>query len=278
MDARKIARFAGCESFLACPVCREPLALDGASLACPQGHRFDIARQGYVNLLGRSAGAAAYDRASFEARRLVFESGLYAPITDAVCEALPASDLPTLDAGCGEGSFSHALGSACAARVCALDISRDSVRMAASVDPEDGIAWVVADLAAIPLLDGSAGCVLDAFSPANYGEFKRVLAPHGRLIKVVPTEGHLREIRDRAAEQLRGRDRYSNERVISHFEQFCRIIDRRRVTNRMSLAPEAFAALLAMTPLLFSVDASEIDWSGLDEVTVEADVLVGAFE
>ena len=43
---------------------------------------------------------------------------------------------------------------------------------------------------------------LDIFSPANYGEFRRVLSKDGILIKVVPTENHLKEIRQMVQEQL----------------------------------------------------------------------------
>ena len=34
-----------------CPVCRKPLEKEQRRLVCPQGHSFDMARQGYVNLL-----------------------------------------------------------------------------------------------------------------------------------------------------------------------------------------------------------------------------------
>ena len=36
---------------LICPICEKDLSRQDKSLVCPMGHRFDIARQGYVNLL-----------------------------------------------------------------------------------------------------------------------------------------------------------------------------------------------------------------------------------
>ena len=36
---------------LACPICSEPLNAVDNGVACPAGHRFDRARQGYLNLL-----------------------------------------------------------------------------------------------------------------------------------------------------------------------------------------------------------------------------------
>ncbi|MEO8493129.1 putative RNA methyltransferase, partial [Pseudomonas sp.] len=36
---------------LACPLCSAPLNAVDNGVACPAGHRFDRARQGYLNLL-----------------------------------------------------------------------------------------------------------------------------------------------------------------------------------------------------------------------------------
>lgn len=278
VDARKLSRFEHAETLLACPVCHEPLELSGAALSCVNRHSFDVARQGYVNLLRGGKQPQGYDRSSFEQRRRVFESGLYDNIAQALCDAVEAlsPSLPVVDAGCGEGFFAHAVRRATGAGVCAFDISRDSVQLAAAQDPEDGIAWLVADLASIPLQDGRAGCVLDVFSPANYHEFKRILAPRGRIVKVVPTARHLHELRELAAASLRHQE-YSNQRVIDHFAASCVLDSRATVSLTLKLDDHAIEALIAMTPLLFHVDTGAIDWSGIESVTVEADVLVGHF-
>ena len=83
MDMRKLKRFDRASAFLACPVCGEPLVRDGRRLICQHGHSFDIARQGYVNLLrggGRGGAHEDYGRRTFEMRRRVFDAGLYDPI------------------------------------------------------------------------------------------------------------------------------------------------------------------------------------------------------
>ena len=54
--------------------------------------------------------------------------------------------------------------------------------------------------------------LLDIFSPANYGEFRRVLSKDGILIKVIPTENHLKEIRQKVQDQLTNKD-YSNQDI-----------------------------------------------------------------
>lgn len=287
MDQRKLMRFAQGAEALVCPVCGAALALEGTSLRCAAGHSFDVARQGYVNLLAGGHRNQNYDRASFENRRQVFASGIYDGIADTLCEVVAelAADriaaggegrLRVLDAGCGEGHFARAVAARTGARVWAFDISKDSVQLAAGADAGDGVVWFVADLASIPVADGAVDCVLDVFSPAHYGEFRRVLAPGGHLVKVVPTENHLHELRERAAGQL-ARGDYSNERVVEHLEDSCELVGRRRVSRTQGLETSELDALVAMTPLLFHVDRAAIDWTDVREVTVEADILVARF-
>lgn len=288
MDARKLARFDHAEHLLACPLCGGALKRIDQRLCCPKGHSFDIAHQGYANLLRGGHKHQDYDRNSFAMRRRVFQSGLYDAIAQAVAEAAAeavacsgqpcsanAADAPAIvDAGCGEGFFSRAVRAATTAPLCAFDISRDAVQLAAATDPNDATIWLVADLAAIPVQDSRAACVLDIFSPANYREFTRILAAGGRIVKAIPTARHLEEIRRLASPHLK-HDTYSNQRIIEHFERFCHIEQRRTVGTTLELDDEVRDALIAMTPMLFNVDAAHIDWTALTHATVEAEIVVG---
>ena len=84
----------------------------------------------------------------------------------------------------------------------AFDISKDSVQIAAKSEPNWAVNWFVGDLASLPIKDASMDILLDIFSPANYGEFRRVLFKDGILIKVIPTKNHLKEIRQKVQDQL----------------------------------------------------------------------------
>ena len=89
---------------LACPVCAAPLTVDapGGPLACASGHAFDVAKQGYVNLLGARPPANADTAAMLAARERLLGAGLYDPIADAVAGRL-ARSATILEVGAGTG-------------------------------------------------------------------------------------------------------------------------------------------------------------------------------
>ena len=116
--------------------------------------------------------------------------------------------------------------------------------------------------------------LLDIFSPANYGEFQRVLSKDGILIKVIPTENHLKEIRQTVREQLIKKD-YSNLDIKEHFQGYFSIQSSQTTSLTKPITAEQRQALLSMTPLLFHIDQTKIDWSQLTDITIEAEILVG---
>ena len=76
---------------LVCPVCGEKLEKREKSYVCPRGHGFDIARQGYVNLLTvqRKHSLDPGDtREQVLSRRAFLDTGLYAPIAEALILSL----------------------------------------------------------------------------------------------------------------------------------------------------------------------------------------------
>ena len=89
--------------------------------------------------------------------------------------------------------------------------------------------------------------LLDIFSPANYSEFRRSLSKDGTLIKVVPTENHLKEIRQMVQEQLTKKD-YSNQDIKEHFQEYFIIQSSHIASLTKSITVEHRQALLSMTP------------------------------
>lgn len=272
----KLQRFASATAF-ACPICQENLALVESSLKCKNRHSFDIAKFGYVNLAPQIKQSANYDKENFQNRQQILEAGFYQAILEAVSDLLVSSETSTtvLDIGCGEGFYSRKLQESHPDKIFyAFDISKDSVQIAAKSEPNWAVNWFVGDLARLPIKDASMDILLDIFSPANYGEFKRILKENGLLIKVIPTENHLKEIRQKVQDQLTNKD-YSNQDIKNHFQEHFTILSSQTTSLTKTITTEQLQALLSMTPLLFHVDQTKIDWSQLTEITIEAEIMVG---
>lgn len=275
----KLQRFVATTAF-ACPICQENLTLVETSLKCNNRHSFDLAKFGYVNLAPQIKQSANYDKENFQNRQQILEAGFYQTILETISDLLARLETTKtiLDIGCGEGFYSRKLQESHSEKTFyAFDISKDSVQIAAKCEPNWAVNWFVGDLARLPIKDASMDILLDIFSPANYGEFRRVLSKDGILIKVIPTENHLKEIRQMVQNQLTKKD-YSNQDIKEHFQEHFSIQSSQIASLTKPITAEQRQALLAMTPLLFHVDHTKIDWSQLTEITIEAEILVGKAE
>ena len=272
----KLQRFASATAF-ACPICQENLTLLESSLKCCNRHSFDLAKFGYVNLAPQIKQSANYDKENFQNRQQILEAGFYQAILEAISDLLASSKnaKTILDIGCGEGFYSRKLQKRHPDKTFyAFDISKDSVQIAAKSEANWAVNWFVGDLARLPIKDASMDILLDIFSPANYGEFRRVLSKDGILIKVIPTKNHLKEIRQKVQDQLTNKD-YSNQDIKNHFQEHFTILSSQTASLTKTITANQLQALLSMTPLLFYIDQSKIDWSQLTEITIEAEILVG---
>ena len=190
-------------SFFTCPICKKRFIRQNQSLVCPNGHCFDIAKQGYVNLL-RSRGAARRhgdDKMMVAARTAFLNAGYYNPLRDAVTELAVrhAKDgCVVLDAGCGEGFYTAFLRAALenagiSVSVYGIGVSRDALIACAARD--SGIGLAAASISDIPAENGSVDILLNLFAPYDAAEFARVLKPGGALIRVFPGKRHLWELK-----------------------------------------------------------------------------------
>ena len=272
----KLQRFTSATAF-ACPICQENLVLIETSLKCCNRHSFDLSKFGYVNLAPQIKQSANYDKENFQNRQQILEAGFYQAILEAISDLLSNSKnaKTILDIGCGEGFYSRKLQESHPDKTFyAFDISKDSVQIAAKSELNWAVNWFVGDLARLPIKDAIMDILLDIFSPANYGEFRRVLSKDGILIKVSPTENHLKEIRQQIQDQLTNKD-YSNQDIKNHFQEHFTLLSSQTASLTKTITAEQLQALLSMTPLLFHIDQSKIDWTDLTEITIEAEILVG---
>lgn len=234
-----------------CPVCGGPLAPAPGALRCPQGHSFDVAAQGYVNLLTADrmrTKAPGDNREMVAARRAFLEAGFYEPFSDALNRLVLAQTGPRaalLDAGCGEGYYTARLFAALQSagrqpRLAAYDISKAAVKAAAKRCA--AVEWAVAGSFAIPARAGSFDCVVNVFSPMVPGEFARVLCPGGVLLFAVPGPRHLFGLKEVLYQRP-----YENQRRDVAYSGFS-CVQRVPVARTITVTGAQVQALFAMTP------------------------------
>ncbi|MBS7663477.1 methyltransferase domain-containing protein [Pseudomonas lalucatii] len=234
---------------LSCPLCQGALGAVDNGVACPAGHRFDRARQGYLNLLPvqhKNSRDPGDNAAMVEARRRFLEGGHYAPLARRLAE-LAAAQAPErwLDIGCGEGYYTAQLAEALPqAEGYALDISREAIKRACKRAPQ--LEWLVASMARVPLADASCQLLASVFSPLDWQEARRLLAPGGGLLRMGPSREHLLELRQKLYDQVRD---YDDQKHLDLIPDGLRLAHSETLRFALPLASaEARADLLAMTP------------------------------
>ena len=100
-----------------CPYCQNPLINTGnKNYACDLNHCFDIAKEGYINLLPvnqKKSKAPGDNEMMIAARRIFLELGFYDPLIDRLKTIIQTdfsfnnNHFVALDAGCGEGYYSE---------------------------------------------------------------------------------------------------------------------------------------------------------------------------
>lgn len=253
---------------LACPYCGGVLVVSGTSVRCPAGHAFDVARQGYVNLMNGPEPANADTAAMLAARGRVLASGLFDPLAEVVAEVGRGERV--LEVGSGTAFYLRAcLGKDPQARGIALDVSRAAGRAAARVDPR--VAAVVADVwRRLPLRDRCLDTVVAVFAPRNLSEFARVLSPSGRLVVATPESAHLAEVRQRYGLLDVKSDKAG--RLASAAAEFFRGEATHVVRRRSEAGPELVRDLIAMGPNAFHGLPSRVE-----AAPIQLDVRVQVF-
>jgi 23S rRNA (guanine745-N1)-methyltransferase len=234
---------------LACPHCRGVLELGPFSARCPEGHSFDIARQGYLNLLGGPQPKNADTAAMVEARSRVL-SGLYGDVVALVAHAVSAVGARVIvDAGAGTGQYvAAALDALPEAVGIASDVSIAAARRAAGAHPR--LAAIAADTwKGQPIVDGAADVVLCVFAPRNPADFSRLLAPGGHLVVVTPEPGHLRSLR--ASYGLLDLDPDKDERLEQALGGRFELVTSKRLTQPVDASADEVANVISMGPNAF---------------------------
>lgn len=186
-------------NYFLCPVCGKKLEALEKGAVCENGHSFDKAKSGYINLLPNNlpAGNHGDNKLMIRARHDFLEKGYYMPLRDKLCEAVEkytASSPVIIDAGCGEGWYTKGIYDYLTdADIMAVDISKDAMKIAAKREKQ--IKCAAASVFRLPIEDACADVCISVFSPLCEKEFYRVLRKGGYFIYVIPGENHLWELK-----------------------------------------------------------------------------------
>lgn len=265
---------------LMCPVCGQPLSLEGKTYRCGKNHCFDCAKSGYVNLLPPAPGGKRHgdDKLMVKARTDFLDGGYYDPLADAVARCVAdceAEHLHIVDAGCGEGKYTvdvlnHLSEQGKSADVVGIDISKEALICAAR--RSKALKLCVASTAHMPLANECADVVLNIFSPLMSEEFARVLKPDGRLICVVPLERHLWELKALIYDTP-----YENPAPAEELSGFT-LLDRQDLRYEIELnSGQDIVNLFKMTPYYYKTgaeDQKKAERAGYLKTTIEFGIFI----
>ena len=274
-------------SLFICPLCQSPLQpaadtwrCDGSLHPKQTAHPFDVARQGYVNLLPvqqKKSKAPGDSQQSIEARKRFLQAGHYQPLNDLICQKmtmlLPAKkaklnqkdqSINWLDIGCGEGYYTQAMAQTGMDTLIAADISKPAVVELAKSSKALGRLWyqqdkdsatkattiypLVTSAANLPLRAHSMTGISSIFSPILPEAFNAVLGDEGYLLIAKPDRRHLATMREALFDSVREHD---SDKFLDELAPYFQLLETHYVSTNLNLSAEELADLMTMTPYAY---------------------------
>ena len=198
-------------AYFVCPLDNLLLHREKNSLRCDKGHTYDVAREGYCNLLLVQEKASldpGDNQVMVAARRRFLDGGHFTPIADRLGRIVfeiagknhRSNPLRVVDAGCGEGYYLHQLSQSTFVKqhqsnfiLAGCDISKWAVKAAAKRSSD--IFWAVAGNRRLPFAPDSVDVILSMFGFPDWKSFKTVQPVNGHVVLVDPGPDHLIELR-----------------------------------------------------------------------------------
>lgn len=250
-----------------CPVCDKQLLKKDNSYSCSEKHTYDIAKEGYVNLLLANQMKSKEPGDSKEmmiARSNFLNKGYFERLADDINKILlnhfdiaQQSEYVVFDAGCGEGYYTDRVYKDLVKeietpRIWGMDISKEAVRYAAKRNRN--IGFCVGSIFHLPILDNSVDCTVNIFAPFREAEFQRVLKENGIIIKVTPGAQHLMGLKDALYDNP-----YENDDRIPEISVF-KIVESINVKYKIHIDNSVdIINMLKMTPYFWNTNISKVN-------------------
>jgi len=256
-----------------CPLCAASLQLSQKSYVCEHNHRFDLAKEGYLNLLPvqyKHSGEPGDNKPMMQARRAFLEAGFYQPPAKAVAMIINAHQPEQLlDLGCGEGYYSRAIAADCpdSLNLHGVDIAKFAIAAAAKKQP--AAKFIVASSNRLPYADRYFDFVLRVFAPSNAQELERILKPSGLLLLVTPGPRHLWQLKEFIYADVK--EHALENALPPGFDR----LDAQRISYKIAPNPQQRIALLQMTPFAWRANESvQHAIQAVDELEIETDFIL----
>lgn len=191
-----------------CPICKSNLKRKDKAFRCKNGHSFDIARKGYVNLLTtvkHNPKNSGDNPEMVKARTDFLDKNYYLPLAEKTAEIMKelskSINTPVIiDSGCGEGFYTSNYARLMPdAQFYGIDISKNAVSHCMTRIHMQNITncnFAVASSFSLPFREQSADMIVCTFAPVSNDEYARVLKKGGKLVVVSPSAKHLFELKN----------------------------------------------------------------------------------
>ncbi len=260
-----------------CPLCQQALTFADKSYRCVNNHSFDQAKQGYVNLLPvqfKHSKAPGDNKEMVLARRAFLDNGFYQPLVDKMLSLYlhyGKTAEPLLDAGCGEGFYSHQHKNS-TNQVYGVDIAKETIKIAAKRYQD--CHFSVGTLSKLSVSDNYFSWVTSVYAPILEEEFTRVLKEKGYLLTVTPAQHHLYELKELIYQKAHEHD--VNKTPI---KQLTLIVEERLSYPMVFDCNKDVLNLLAMTPFAFKASDEVIcQLKSRKQFTCQADFILRLYQ
>jgi len=237
-----------------CPICQSPLMqhIPSKGYYCKKKHHFDMAKEGYLNLLPvqhKKSKEPGDSRAMMRSRRNFLEAEFYLPMAKAIAALIDknkaeSSPMHILDMGCGEGYYSRQLEAFCENSenldLHGIDIAKNAIFAAAK--KQANALFIVASNKHLPYTDSFFDLLLRVYAPSNDDEVKRILKPEGLLLTVTPGPRHLWQLKEFIYKKVNEHD------IAVDLPEGFKEIESQRISYSIKPAQDNRMALLQMTP------------------------------
>lgn len=172
-----------------CPVCKKIITKQEKAYKCINGHNFDIAKEGYLNLNMHKSQNTGDNQTMIKARQSFLDKNYYQFLRDRINELLN-EESSLIDLACGEGYYTSAF--KCIDKI-GIDLSKSGLKIASKKDKNT--TYLLNSIFHNPLEDKCADYVITIFAPVAKEEIYRLLKDDGRFILVKPDVDHLFELK-----------------------------------------------------------------------------------